>query len=152
MRLLVSQGEAKNLGVRVMKLRNIIVITAFAAVCLATLAATPQSDKQPITSSTGRFGDPNSVAWKYQDYLFGVIKEKNPNELILTQTKFGTDQTFKLNKKTKFIQDGKASSFDKLKVGDRIYVDVDTDKKTGAMTAKKVVSGLDIPSNPLGTP
>jgi hypothetical protein len=30
-------------------------------------------------------------------------------------------------------------------VGDRIFVDVDTDKKTGVLTAKKVVSGVDIP-------
>jgi hypothetical protein len=116
------------------------------------LAAAPQSDKEPITSSTGRFGDPTSIARQYQDFLYGVIKEKSPNELVLTQTKFGIDQTFKLNKKTKFIQDGKAGSFDKLKVGDRIYVDVDTDKKTGDMTAKKVISGVDIPSIPSATP
>ncbi len=122
--------------------------TTLAAACLATLAAAPQSDKQPITSNTGRFGDSNSVARMYQDFLYGVIKEKNPNELILTKTKFGVDQTFKLNKKTKFIQDGKASSFDKLKVGDGIYIDVDKDKRTGDLIAKKVVSGVDIPSIP----
>jgi len=131
-----------------MKLRKIMVITALAAACLATLAAVSQSDKQPITSNTGRFGDPTSIAIKYQDYLYGVIKELNPNELILSQTKFGVDQTFKLNKKTKFIQDGKASSYDKLKVGDRVYVDVDTGKKSGDLIAKKVVSGVDIPSVP----
>jgi len=135
-----------------MKLRKILMTTTLAAACLATLAAAPQSDKQPITSSTGRFGDPNSVARMYQDFLYGVIKEKSPNELVLTKTKFGVDQTFKLNKKTKFIQDGKASSFDKLKVGDGIYIDVDKDKRTGDLIAKKVVSGVDIPSIPLGTP
>ncbi|HMD84878.1 MAG TPA: DUF5666 domain-containing protein [Terriglobia bacterium] len=131
-----------------MKLRKIILITALAAACLATLAAAMQSDKQPITSNTGRFGDPTSIAIKYQDYLYGVIKELNPSELILSQTKFGVDQTFKVNKKTKYTQDGKTSSFDKLKVGDRIYIDADTDKKTGIMTAKKVISGVDIPSIP----
>ena len=131
-----------------MMLRKIMMTITLAAVCLATMAAAPQSDKQPVTSSTGRFGDPTSIARKYQDFLYGVIKDMNPNELILTQTKFGVDQTFKLNKKTKFIQDGKASSFDKLKVGDRIFVDVDTDKKTGDLIAKKVVSGVDIPTIP----
>jgi len=131
-----------------MKLRKTMVITTLAATCLAALAAVPQSDKQPITSNPGRFGDPTAIAIKYQDYLYGVIKELNPNEMILSQTKFGVDQTFKLNKKTKFTQDGKASSFDKLKVGDRIYVDVDKDKKTGDLIAKKVVSGVDIPSIP----
>ena len=135
-----------------MKLRKILMATMLAAACLATLAATPQSDKQPVTSDTGRFGDASATARKYQDYLYGVIKELNPKELILTKTKFGVDQAFKLNKKTKFIQDGKASSFDNLKVGDRIFVDVDTDKKTGVLTAKKVVSGVDIPSIPSGTP
>ena len=44
--------------------------------------------------------------------------------------------------------DGKASTYDKLKVGDSMYVDVDTDKKTGELTAKKVVSGVDSPSVP----
>jgi hypothetical protein len=84
----------------------------------------------------------------YQDYQYGVIKTKNANELILTQTKFGVDQSYKLTKKTKYIQDGKASSFDQLKIGDRIYIDVDTNKKTGDLIAKKVVSGVDVPSIP----
>ena len=132
-----------------MELRRIITITALAAAGLVMVAAaSPQSDKQPVTSSTGRFGDPTSVATKYRDFLSGVLKEKNPNELILTKTKFGVDQTFKLNKKTKFILDGKASSFDKLKVGEQIFIDVDTDKKTGDLIAKKVVSGVDMPSIP----
>jgi hypothetical protein len=60
------------------------------------------------------------------------------------------DQTFKLTKKTKFVQDEKASSFDKLKVGDRLYIDADTDKKTGVMTAKKVVSGVAFATIPSG--
>jgi len=131
-----------------MKLRKILMTTTLAAAFLATLATAAQSDKQPVTSNTGRFGDPTTIAIKYRDYLFGIIKEKNPNELILTHTKFGIEHAFKLNKKTKYIQDGKASSFDKLKVGDRIFIDVDTDKKTGDLIAKKVVSGVDIPSIP----
>src|ERR1700691_1039035 len=104
-----------------MKLQTIIITTALAGVCvatLATLAAVPQSDKQPVTSSTVRFGDPNSVAQKYQNYLFGIIKDVNPNEVILAKTKYGVDQAFKFTKKTKFTQDGKPSSIDKLKVGD----------------------------------
>ena len=131
-----------------MKLRKIISTTMLAAASLATLAAAPQSDKQPVTSSTGRFGDPTSVATKYRDYLPGVLKEKKPDELILTKTKFGVDQSFKLNKKTKFIMDGKPSTFEKLKVGEEVFIDVDTDKKTGDLIAKKVVSGVDIPTLP----
>ncbi|MGA2986014.1 MAG: hypothetical protein ABSG32_19595 [Terriglobia bacterium] len=134
-----------------MKLQ-IIFMTSLAAVCMASLAAATQSEQQPITSDTGRFGDASSIARKYQDYLYGVIKEMNPKELILTKTKFGIDQTFKLNKKTKFTADGKPSSFDKLKVGDRIYIDVDTNKMTGDLTARKVISGVDLPSIPSATP
>jgi hypothetical protein len=115
---------------------------------LTALAAAPQNEKQPIISSTGRFGDPTATARMYQDYQYGVIKAKNPNELILTQTKFGVDQSYKINKKTKFVQDGKPGSLDKLKLGDRVYIDVDTDKKTGDLIAKKIVSGVDIPSIP----
>ena len=131
-----------------MKLQNILMTTAIIAACVVTLAAAPQSDKQPIVSSTGRFGDPNSVARKYQNYLFGIVKQVNPNEVILAKTKFGIDQAFKFNKKTKFTLDGKPSTFDKLKVGEGVYIDVDTDKKTGELTAKKVVSGVDMPSIP----
>ena len=136
-----------------MKCRGIVTVIALGAACLATQAAAPQNatqpnEKQPIVASTGRFGDPTAIARQYEDYQYGVIKIKNPNELILTQTKFGVDQSYKINKKTKFVQDGKTSSFDKLKLGDRIYVDVNTDKKTGDLIAKKVVSGVDIPSIP----
>jgi hypothetical protein len=132
-----------------MKLRIIITITALAAAGLVTVsAASPQSDKQPVVSSTGRFGDPNTIARKYQDYLFGILKEVKPNELILSKTKYGVDQGFKITKKTKFTLDGKPSTIDKLKVGEGIFVDVDTDKKTGDLMAKKVVSGVDLPSIP----
>ena len=132
-----------------MKLRRVITITALAAAGLVTVsAASPQSDKQPVMSSTGRFGDPNTVALKYQDYLFGILKQVKPNEVILTKTKYGVDQAFKITKKTKFILDGKPSTVDKLKVGEGIYIDVDIDKKTGDQIAKKVISGVDLPSIP----
>lgn len=132
-----------------MKLRRVITITALAAAGLVTVsAASPQSDKQPVMSSTGRFGDPSTIARKYQDYLFGILKEVKPNELILSKTKYGVDQGFKITKKTKFTLDGKPSTIDKLKVGEGIYIDVDTDKKTGDLMAKKVVSGVDLPSIP----
>jgi len=133
-----------------MKLQNILITTAILAASVAMMAAAPQNEKQPIISSTGRFGDPNSVAQKYRDYLFGIIKEVNPDEVILAKTKYGIDQAFKFNKKTKFTQDGKPSTFDKLKVGEGVYVDVDTDKKTGELIAKKVVSGVEMPSTPSG--
>ena len=103
-----------------MKRRRILMATALAAACLGTLAAAPQSDKQPVTSSTGRFGDPTAVAGKYQNYLFGIVKEVNADQVILSKTKYGVDQAFKFTRKTKFLQDGKPSSFDKIKVGEGI--------------------------------
>jgi|SRR5579862_6759695 hypothetical protein len=133
-----------------MELRKMLTVTTVAVTSLVALTAVSQST--PITSDTGRFGDASSIARKYQDYLYGVIKEKNPDELILTKTKFGVDQSIKLTKKTKFSLDGKPSSFDKLQVGEGVYIDVDKGKKPGDLIAKKVVGGADVPSIPSGTP
>jgi hypothetical protein len=129
-----------------MKLRKIMMTAALAGACVATLAAAPQSDKQPIISKTGRYGDPNSVARKYQGYLFGIVKEIDQNEVILSKTKYGVDQPFKFTKKTKFTLDGKPSTYDKLKVGDGVYIEVDTARKTGDQIVKKVVGGVDMPT------
>jgi len=60
----------------------------------------------------------------------------------LTKTQAGVDQTFKFNKKTKFIHDGKGSSFESLKLGDKVWVDADQDKKTGDFITRKVVTGV----------
>jgi len=79
---------------------------------------------------------------KYADFLYGVVKELNKDEMVLTKTKVGADQTFKFNKKTKFIHDGKGSSLESLKLGDEVWVDADQDKKTGDFFAKKVVTGV----------
>lgn len=131
-----------------MKIDKIMMTAVLVAASAAALVAAPQSEKQPIVSNPGRFGDPTSIAIKYKDYLFGIVKEVNASEVILSKTKFGVDQPFKFTKKTKFFLDGKPSSFDKIKVGEGIYIDVDTDKKTGAQLAKKVVSGVDMPKIP----
>ena len=127
-----------------MKVRKILMAAALAA-SVATLVAAPQSDKQPIVSSTGRFGDPTSIAIKYRDYLYGIVKEVDANQVVLSKTKFGVDQPFKFTKKTKFLLDGKPSTYDKIKVGEGVFIDVDTDKKTGEQLAKKVVCGVDMP-------
>ncbi len=131
-----------------MKFPQIIVTAALTAACVSALAAAPQSDKQPVVSSTGRFGDPSTVAIKYRDYLFGIVKQVDANEVVLTKTKYGVDQPFKFTKKTRFFLDGKPSSVDKVKVGDGIYIDVDVDKKTGDQLAKKVICGVDMPKLP----
>jgi len=101
-----------------------------------------QDEKSPPQPSNARFGDPTGTGRMYEGNLYGVIKDLNPNEIVLTKTASGTDQTVKLLKKTKFVQDGKPSSFDKIKVGNRVYVDVDKNKKTGELSAKKVTTGV----------
>ena len=133
-----------------MELRRALTVTTVAVASLVTLTAAPQST--PIISDTGRFGDASSIARKYQDYLYGVIKEKNPDELILTKTKFGVDQSIKLNKKTRITLDGKPSSIEKLQVGEGVYIDVGKGKKPGDLIAKKVVGGADVPSIPTEAP
>ena len=132
-----------------MKVQRILLTATLAAACMATLAvAAPQGEKDPVKPNNIRYGDPTSIAIKYKDYLYGIIKEVDANQVVLSKTKFGVDQPFKFNKKTKFTLDGKPSTFDKLKVGDGVYIDVDTDKKTGDLIAKKVVAGVDLPSIP----
>ena len=129
-----------------MKLQRIMLTAALAVACVATLAAAPQSDKQPIISKTGRYGDPSTVARKYQGYLFGIVKEVNASEIVLSKTKYGVDHPFKLTKKTKFTLDGKPSTYDKLKPGDGVYIEVDKDRRTGDEIAKKVAGGVDMPT------
>ena len=80
----------------------------------------------------------------YADFRYGVIKAIGTNEIVLTKTASGLDETFKLNKKTKFIHDGKISSPDSVKVGDKVWVDAHLDKKTGDSMARKVVSGASL--------
>ncbi len=101
-----------------------------------------QGTKPQPKAETGRFGDPTGIARKYQSYLYGVIKKISKDELILEKTRFGVDTTIKLLPKTQYIYDQKSGTLDQLKVGDQVYVDVKTDKKTGDMSAKKVLSGI----------
>ena len=130
-----------------MKFQTILMAIALGTAWLAAPAAA-QQDKEPPKASNARFGDPTSTARMYQGFLYGVVKELNEKEMVLTKTKFGTDQTFKFEKKTKFIRDGKTSSLDQFKVGDEVWVDVQKDKKTDDLTAKKVVTGIDVMALP----
>ena len=130
-----------------MKFRPILAAQFF---CLLILVPTSWPQHEPQKAETARFGNPTSTARMFQTYLYGVIKKidtKN-NQLVLDKTKFGVDQTIKLDSKTKFILDEKPSSLAHLKVGDQVYIDVKTDKKTGDMLAKKVVSGVEPTSLP----
>ncbi len=107
-----------------------------------TAAAAWGQQQKPPKAETGRFGNPTSTARLYQDYIYGVVKKIDKNEIVLDKTASGVEEVFKLDAKTKFIYDGKPSSPDSLKVGENVYVEVKKDKKTGDRVAKKVVAGL----------
>ncbi len=109
---------------------------------LAAPAIPAQDKKDTKKPDNARFGNPTSIGQKLQGDLYGVIKTINQNEIILDKTKFGVDQNIRLESKTKYFRDGKSSSLDQLKVGDPVYVNVKTDKKSGVMTAKRVTSGV----------
>ncbi len=103
-----------------------------------------QRTSGPEQPNNARFGDPSVFGMNYQDYFYGVITKIEPDELVLGKTKVGTPQTIRLTKKTKYVRDKKKSSFAQLKAGEMVYIDVKTDKKTGTITARKVVSGMDV--------
>jgi hypothetical protein len=111
------------------------------------LAATGLGQRtEPRQPETARFGDPTSTARVFQDYFYGVIKSLDKKEMVLEKTKFGVDQAIKLDSKTKYLHNEKPSSFDRLAVGDQVWVQVNTTKKTGELTAKKVLTGVVAPT------
>ena len=128
-----------------MKLSSLFIASVLGALLLAAPALGQQ---EPIKADTGRFGNPTSIARQYQNYEYGVIKTIDKHQMVLEKTKYGIDQTFKFDGKTKFIRDGKHSKRKDLKVGDQVWVDTHKDKKTGDLIAKKVVTGIDVVSNP----
>jgi hypothetical protein len=95
--------------------------------------------------SAGPLGVPSNgsgtAGSNYKGLIYGIVKSLNEDAVVLTKTNAGVDQTFKFNKKTKFIHDGKGSSLESLKLGDQVWVDVREDKKTGDFMARKVVTG-----------
>lgn len=101
-----------------------------------------EAQRQPTKAGTGRFGNPTSTARIFQDYIYGVVKKIDKSELVLEKTVSGVDEVFKLDPKIKFIRDGKPSTLEDFKVGDKVFVERKKDKKTGDMVAKKVVTGL----------
>jgi len=102
-----------------------------------------RGQEPPTTPGNGRFGNPDeSTSRVFKDYLYGVIKSVDANEIVLDKTKFGFDQTYKLDPKIKVVRDGKPSSPDTLKVGEPVYVQVKKEKKTGDQIAKKILVGV----------
>jgi hypothetical protein len=123
---------------------NLRTIWISAALCLV-MAVPVMAQNKPVKAGTARYGDPTGTARKYENFLYGVIKTIDANGMVLEKTRFGIDQSFKFERKTKFIHDVKPSSRENLKVGDQVWVEVHKDKKTGDLYAKKVVTGIVVP-------
>jgi hypothetical protein len=122
-----------------MKLRDLLLVILLGCVVGVTYN---RAQTEPAKPGEPRFGNASSTGRAFQDYVYGVIKQIDKGDLIVDKTSFGDGQKFKLERKTKFIHDGKPSAFEDLKVGEKVWIDTKTDKKTGDMTAKKVVTGV----------
>jgi hypothetical protein len=122
-----------------MKLKNLAFLALLS--CVVGVAYN-QAQTEPAKPGEPRFGNASSTGRAFQDYVYGVIKQIDKGDLIVDKTSFGDGQKFKLDRKTKFIHDGKPSAFEDLKVGDKVWIDTKKDKKTGEMTATKVVTGV----------
>jgi hypothetical protein len=105
-------------------------------------ASNTHAQTEPAKPGEPRFGNPSSTARAFQDYVYGVVKHIDKEGLLVDKTPFGDGQSFRLDRKTKFVRDGKPSTFEALKVGDKVWIDMKVDKKTGERTAKKVVIGV----------
>ena len=121
---------------------GIRLLAVVAAAVVGASLALAQNVQPPQRPENARFGDPTGVARKYQGYLPGIIKKIEKDKIILTKTRFGVDTTIKLLKKTKYVYNNKPGKLEDFKVGELVFVDAKTNKKTGDMSAKKVVGGV----------
>jgi ferredoxin-fold anticodon binding domain-containing protein len=99
-----------------------------------------QSPESP--GAAGRLENAISVTGKYQNYIYGVVKKVGKDEIILDKTRFGDGQVFKLDHKTKYVDNGKLSTLANLKMGDMVWIDAKIKKKTEEKIAKKVITGV----------
>jgi uncharacterized protein YkvS len=130
---------------RSMNLKGVLL----AAVLAGAVAAPGRGAQQkPIKADTARFGNPIDTARNFKDYVYGVVKKIDNDGLWVDKTPFGDGQVFRLEKKTKFIHDGKASSLEQLKAGDKVWIAMKRDKKTGEMLAQKVITGVAVTETP----
>jgi hypothetical protein len=127
-----------------MRIRIICIITGCLLGGMLTaglvLAQVYQAPESP--GAAGRLENAISVAGKYQNYIYGVVKKIGKDELILDKTRFGNGQVFRLDHKTQYVDNGKRSALANLKVGDMVWIDAKIKKKTDEKIAKKVITGV----------
>lgn len=135
-----------------MKVRTAIIAALLASAMVVLAAASQQPGDEPNQPGradspaqppdNARFGNPTDTARNLQNYVYGVVKSVAPAEMICDKTEFGDDQAFKLDKKTKFLRDGKRAAATDLKAGDKVWVKIRKEKKTGDLVALRVVAGV----------
>jgi hypothetical protein len=101
-----------------------------------------RADSPAQPPDNARFGNPTDTARNLQNYVYGVVKSVAPAEMICDKTEFGDDQAFRLDKKTRFLRDGKPAAAADLQAGDKVWVKIRREKKSGDLVALRVVSGV----------
>lgn len=120
-----------------------VLISAALASLLIAVAGWAQIVQSPSApGATGRWENAISVAGKYQSYVYGVIKKIDKDKLIVNKTRYGNNQVFLLNHKTKFEDNGKHTKLSKLKVGEMIWIDAKLNKKKHERIARKIITGV----------
>ena len=124
------------------RITNVLINCVFAGTLAAgqVWAQVYQSTESP--GAAGRLENAISVAGKYQNYIYGVVKKIGKDQIILDKTRFGDGQVFKLERNTRFVDNGKRSTKAKLIVGDMVWIDDKIKKKTNEKIARKVVTGV----------
>lgn len=126
-----------------MRVNKTTLISGFLAFFLSAGAAWAQVVQSPnAPGATSRLENAISLAGKYQNYIYGVIKKIDKDQLILDKTSFGNDQVFKLMHNTKFVHNGKRSKLADLKVGEMVWIDAKLEKKKNEKFARKVITGV----------
>ncbi|TAM81081.1 MAG: hypothetical protein EPN47_14490 [Acidobacteria bacterium] len=121
---------------------NILLYTLLGAALAAGPARAQVYQSPDAPGATGRLENAISAAGKYQNYIYGVVKKIGNDQIILDKTRYGDDQTFKLEHGTRFIDNGKQSTLAHLKVGDMVWIDAKINKKTDDKIARKVITGV----------
>ena len=127
-----------------MKLQIILMASAIGLMGFATpsVAQRGKGAGDPEPSALGIQHNAPNAGSKYKDLHFGIVKEVSKDGLVLTKTDSGEDKTLKFSKKTKFILDGKDSIIESVHLGDKVWVAIDEDKKTGDLIAHRVFAGV----------
>jgi len=124
------------------RITNLLIYCVFSGTLAAgqVWAQVYQSTESP--GAADRLENAISVAGKYQNYIYGVVKKIGKDQIILDKTVFGDGQVFKLERNTRFVDNGKRSTKANLKVGDMVWIDAKIKKKTDEKIARKVVTGV----------